>query len=148
MLESFKDKGFDVTEFYVEDAITPAAQAINEKFEKLTGNTFNNWKNYCGVYFRFPTDRTLSVPQRYRPSAVSFRSLPCGSFSPCCYASVQILLFVSLYKIFRPATTVTSADKRDKKGTGPRFYSADRQLCSVFHFQAASACSVSKLSIT
>ena len=35
LLESFKTKGFDTTEFYVEDAITPAAQAINEKFEKL-----------------------------------------------------------------------------------------------------------------
>lgn len=38
LLESFKAKGFDTTEFYVEDAITPAAQAINEKFEKLEIN--------------------------------------------------------------------------------------------------------------
>ena len=35
LLETFKKKGFNIDDFYVEDAITPAALAINEKFETL-----------------------------------------------------------------------------------------------------------------
>lgn len=35
LLETFRSKGFDTSSFYVEDAITPAALAINEKFESL-----------------------------------------------------------------------------------------------------------------
>lgn len=35
LLETFKRKGFNTDEFYVEDAVTPAALAVNEKFEAL-----------------------------------------------------------------------------------------------------------------
>ena len=35
LLESFKTKGFDINDWYVEDAITPQALKINEKFESL-----------------------------------------------------------------------------------------------------------------
>ena len=35
LLESFKNKGFDVKEWYVEDAITPEALKVNERFESL-----------------------------------------------------------------------------------------------------------------
>ena len=35
LLNSFSDKGIDITEWYVEDAITPKAQEINAQFESL-----------------------------------------------------------------------------------------------------------------
>ena len=35
LLESFKNKGFDTNEFYVEEALTPEALKVNEKFESL-----------------------------------------------------------------------------------------------------------------
>ena len=35
LLETFKNKGFNVEEFYVEDPLTPKALEINEKFETL-----------------------------------------------------------------------------------------------------------------
>lgn len=35
LLRSFKDKGFDTSEWYVEDAISVEAQKINERFESL-----------------------------------------------------------------------------------------------------------------
>lgn len=35
LLQSFKDKGFDIKEWYVEDAISPEAIKINERFESL-----------------------------------------------------------------------------------------------------------------
>lgn len=35
LLTSFQNKGFDVSEWYVEDSISPAAQKVNERFESL-----------------------------------------------------------------------------------------------------------------
>lgn len=36
LLTTFKDKGFDISEFYIEDPISPKAQEINAKFESYT----------------------------------------------------------------------------------------------------------------
>ena len=38
LLNSFKDKGIDIREFYVEDALTPEALEVNKKFEELEIN--------------------------------------------------------------------------------------------------------------
>lgn len=38
LLESFKNKGFDIKEFYVEDAVNPKALEVNAKFEELEIN--------------------------------------------------------------------------------------------------------------